>query len=399
MQAQCEVFSRQQDLEQVKQEINTVDKYPTSARRMVLEGVQYAFEDCVSGEYHKYQVQFISMAGEMISAAQSGVMEAKAANVKTVQDLEEELQGLKAFEGDAAEKEGAARAELARQDALVKEANQRVKEHEKQHQQVERVFKDSNKQRSELEQAKQNTISVIEGIYPMIQSGGWADDETRDDMVTNVQDCLKQCGVESELVKTAPMALGKRPDARGVFDKACVDHVAEVLKKRLQSLEAQLQEGAEQATEARVEALGMWAVADMARDVQAAAESEKKTAQDAVTGTATMHKRLMNQVADREKRLSNCHSKHGFLDKKAERVAAAQAAFERLRAGEYPDPEAKEEEPADAPMEEGVVEGADAVPMEGVTTEFSEAKAEPDANMEAKEVEAPKADHRALCGA
>jgi hypothetical protein len=327
----------------------------------------------------------------MLDAAERGATEDKATMVQRSAELEEELQVLRASVVEAAAAEETAQVEAGRQEALVKEANMRVKEAEREHQQADRLHKAMDKKRSSLEQAKQQGSNVIEGIFPMLATGGWEDDETRDYAVMNVQEHLKLCGVEKVLVETAPKSLEKRPDDRGAFDKATVDHVAEVLKQRVTGLEAELQAGADAAMEARVEALGMWAVADIARDKAAKAEVLKVEAQGTLHDASVKHKSLNKQVADRERKVSTCLANLTLFGEKAKHIEAAKAAFERLRTNEYPEPEAQ--------METAATDNVDVAPME-----VEPATAELDVSMEPKEVEAPKADAltataRALCGA
>jgi len=112
-----------------------------------------------------------------------------------------------------------------------------------------------------------------------------------------------------------------------------VDTITDAVKKGLAALDEKLEAIAPEEAEAEAELLGLWAIADVARDKVAEAERAQSDAQAGfITANASFF-RTAEKLSEQKETISSFASQQAVFDAKAEDCKQALAAVQRLRAG------------------------------------------------------------------
>lgn len=328
-------FSLAGDLSQVQQVLEEGEGYPSEARRMLLEGLPH----CIAGAggRHSYMDQFAELLGEALTELTGLASEKQAVCDRATADAE-----VQAAEAKAAHEAAAAAAEAAQGAAEAKNAEatalqKAVTAAQKEHKQVEKQGVVEGRERTKVRDHHAKLVSVSEGSLRMLLEDGWEDEEVMAAAVHAIQESLEGINAESVLLAAAPSALGKRAGDRKPFDEITVGFVSEALAQAVAKLgeEIALIEPAEK--EAQAELLGLWAIADVARDNLTKAQELAAEANAAFEAAAEVESEAKAQATVQQKVVRAAGIKQEASRQQVAAVEAARAAMARLCAGDYPE--------------------------------------------------------------
>jgi len=265
------------DLSSVTTVLGSADGVTETVRTMLLEGLPFAAQEGCS---HAYQKEFMNLAGGVLAETRQSVTEQLASMEVETRLAEGELETAKAKEAEIVKAVEEATNGIELVEAEVVEAAKAVKDAEKEHKAVEAESAAFLKQRQEDRQERAQVAAVVEGALRMLVSGGWDDEETKGESVEAVDSLLVDVKADKVLVAAALPALGQKPDSRAKYDSVVVDEVMRVLPAHLSDLDSKLQASEAEEVDKQAEILGLWAIADCARDSSSAAAGELANAQE-----------------------------------------------------------------------------------------------------------------------
>merc|ERR1712232_707252 len=116
--------------------------------------------------------------------------------------------------------------------------------------------------------------SILDGTLSMLRNGGWGDAEDCEDSISTVKDFLQGVYAETTLIAAFPAALRLRPEERRPFDKVIEQGAIDVVTSELKRLEEIVATGAGEEEHVSAEALGLWAISDLANTAASGTERE-----------------------------------------------------------------------------------------------------------------------------
>jgi len=220
-------------------------------------------------------------------ALAGGVLEGcKQSEVVSLTDIEAELKAaestletIKATEIDAMKVLEEATEVVASAEAQEATAVQAQEAAEKEHAATERQGAAFLKARLDMQQDRSRVAAIVEGPFKMLLDGGWDDEETMSEANDAVQSFLVEICADKVVLAAAPLALATKPADRAQYDTMCIDLVSKLLSDHLAGIDSKLQASETEEVETKAEILGLWAIADCARDGTQAARAQLAEAQ------------------------------------------------------------------------------------------------------------------------
>jgi len=191
----------------------------------------------------------------------------------------------------------------------------------------ENVVNEMAKQRSE----RDKTASILDGTLSMLRDGGWGDAEDCEDYVSAVKDFLEGVSAEKTLIAAFPPALRLRPEQRRPFDKFIEQGVIDVVTAELKKLEGIVASGAEHEEHVTAEALGLWAILDLAKAAKSKTELDLTEACDGLKDASRKHSNALEAVEKQNEVVAEREVDEEVLRKKIEKFDIALETLERLR--------------------------------------------------------------------
>lgn len=304
------------DVTAVTAVLGSTGQVAEAVKMMLLEGLPHA---TMEGCSHPFQKEFIALAGGVLEGCQQSEVVALADIEAELKTAESTLETMKAREIDAVKI-----LEETSEVAATAEANeamsiQAVEEAEKEHAATERQGEAFLKEREDMQQDRARVAAITEGSLKMLLDGGWDDEETMSGANEAVQGLLAEICSDKVVLAAASLALAAKPASRGAFDSMTINTVSKALSEHLAAIGSKLQASEAEEIETKAEILGLWAIADCARDGAAAAgaaradaqkqqrsakkevdiERQRAQAQDAeVAERATKRSRVMTRLAE-----------------------------------------------------------------------------------------------------
>merc|ERR1719162_324391 len=197
----------------------------------------------------------------------------------------------------------------------------------------------------EVKQERARCGAVAEGSFRMLMDGGWGDDETMAESVAAVKEFLPKIGAEKVLVAGASGALSIMPDARQAFDKIVVDEVSSCLTKHLAELNTRIAASAPKEARKKAEVLGLWAIADCAKDDVTSTKRKFDEAKASQKQAGALLDSEKQKVTQEKGAIAEQASKRARIQATVEDVQGALTAIDRLSTA----PAEPAEVPAPAP--------------------------------------------------
>lgn len=316
------------DLELVMQLLLEGDGCPMAARAVMSEGFPHVAVDPCS-KRHRYHEEFMHLVQDTLQDAKWCMLE-KQSSAEESSTVENEMSDLHMLSEKMAREKESAHDAFRTKVALLEEARSEVKKWEQEHKKVqatsENLEKDANDLKKELEQVS----SIIDGSLRMLLDGGWEDDEMKTDSVEAVREYLVAIGVDTVLITAAPHALAITPERRAPFDKVTVEHIVEVLQEEKNKIEANVAKVAPDVELARAEALGVWAILDIAREKELQVLSDKHDA-DVAHKSSMQASEDARQVVDWVAAVRKLIAKQQLANNQAKQCDVASAETERIK--------------------------------------------------------------------
>lgn len=273
------------DVDAVRKVLGQMQDFPDTAKNLLLQGLPSSLRG-TGGMLFSAALQDAQTKGAGELRASEEAAQAAKTEIDTCQTALSEAE--RAAEATAKDLESAE----ASNASLAKQA--KTAEHE--HKSLERDNSSQAKVWDQLREDHSRARSIADGSLRLLSDGGWADDEIKAASVEAVIGYLNDISAEKALVAAAADALGTRPDGRKRFDSMAVEAISESISGKASELQAQLDADADKEKHARSELLGLWAIAECAReDSSAAAVAE--------VGAQAGHKRALDEVGKAQKRL------------------------------------------------------------------------------------------------
>jgi hypothetical protein len=330
-----------------------------------------------AGQRHAYQEAVLDMAVEALRSGRHNAEEAKNEATAALEAERLKLQECTAHVDVVGSEQAAAEKTLADKQAAHDSAVKAVEADQVNLTQAEVVKGMIVKGMGERRSKRDRAASILDGTLSVLRGGGWGDAETCEDCISVVKEFLEGFSAESTLIAAFPGALRLQPEQRRPFDTMIEQAVIDVVTAELKKLEGEVNTGIAEEEHVSAEALGLWAILDIAKSTAADTERELaeaseclKEASSILSGAHEAVKTQNNLVARRVKTEEFSHKKIALFDN-------AIATLERLRTISTDSAESKD----DVTMTDGA---APDVPMVDVVTEESCAAAAKDCNTPAQ---------------
>jgi len=289
---------------------------------MLAEALPHAF----TGSPHEYQQHVVTLTEEMLEGARQEAMRASADLAVQASAAEERCTA-------AEEACGRAKADVEAKKTISQDRTSAVTEHQKEHTLAEDAKRVVLSKHDDLREKKENIDSVVATLEKY--EGGMLEQPP----TTEVMAYLQSIGAEKALTAAVPGALALAPAARKDFDVIVMDFVKKTLVGDAATAHAALEAAKPAERDAEVEALGAWAVLDVAKDGASKAAIALSEAQATLAEVTAEREAATKQKSDHliqqtlaESREQQLKGALGALEalrtRQAEEVAAATAAME-----------------------------------------------------------------------
>jgi len=274
--AEEEEALRRRDFSAVGEAIIELNGIPATARQMLEDGLPFALPSTSCADaFGAMQTAFTSLVAEAMNGELTRLAAATEESGSCQQEAEE---GLLKYESEvisATEAATEAAADFDSKATASRQAGEAAEAAEVEHQKAQRANKDQIRAFADIREACSKATEVAEGALKALMEGSLEDEEAKENAAASVLEYVN----DKVLAVAAPPALTTSPDERRPFDIVTVDAVAGVMATSVQKAELSVAEIAPEERQAKAELLGLWAIADCARDSLNAAQAEQKEAQ------------------------------------------------------------------------------------------------------------------------
>jgi len=301
--------------------------FSDSARTMLKEGLPYAVLcEAAPAELHGYQKEFVTCTGEGLDAAKAAASAAVAALSGEVREAEAQLAA--AQEACEAAQKGldGLRGEVAARAEEQRLALAEVDEARAAHAEVKEVEDQVLAEQGELE-GKKKVVDALLASMRAFEST----EEAKDLDAAGLMAYLAEVGAEKTLLAAAGAALPVPKSSRGAFDALACAEVLAILSGNAAKFEAELAAIAPKVRYATSEALGLWAVHDVATETNTRAKVKLSETRDAEKQASRDLSAAKAEVAGRQRSLGALAEKQAANEGKVRKIVEASAALERLR--------------------------------------------------------------------
>lgn len=286
------------------------------------------------------QTKLLAMAAQVLATAQDEAQASEAASKSKLEVVQAELAARKATSVAAKEELTTAQAAAAAQKELLSECKRKVTREEQEHKRLESVEKAEAKIMNGLRKDKCEVASLLMGIEQK---------DTTDD----INDFLASEGADRVLIASMPSMLSKEPAERSGFDLVALAALREFLESKVAAAEAQIAEQTERQTDAHAEAVGAFAVMDLAKDETKEAAANLKEAEATSEDCREKLREANTTMQEEESIVAQSLVETTMASEQVRRCCDGVSLLKKLAMGPEPEPEAPA---ADAEM--GVTEAA-----------------------------------------
>mmetsp|Transcript_2670 Transcript_2670/g.8281 ORF Transcript_2670/g.8281 Transcript_2670/m.8281 type:complete len:375 (+) Transcript_2670:77-1201(+) len=253
------------DLDTVLSVLADIKTYPgkgqtESSRNMLIAGLPFALRSPSGGEAHTFQKGLVGLTEAALAAMRAMAVEALEGCEEEARAADQRFSLAQVAVCDAAEAIPVKREEREVKAAAVKEVEAEVASAEKYFNGLEKIKEEVLTLRGEAKGRKKAADAAISALEKLKTESGEEQDTAA------VMDCLSLVCAEQALMAAAPHALAAKPSERRQFDNTTLQEIARVLGQTSTKVEEELAAGAEGEADAEAEALGAWAILDIARE-------------------------------------------------------------------------------------------------------------------------------------
>eukprot|EP00927_Polykrikos_kofoidii_P039549 TRINITY_DN33910_c0_g1_i1.p1 TRINITY_DN33910_c0_g1~~TRINITY_DN33910_c0_g1_i1.p1 ORF type:complete len:591 (-),score=142.40 TRINITY_DN33910_c0_g1_i1:308-1840(-) len=227
--------------ERIMKVLINIEECSANVRQMLVDCLPRALDFESGAQLHKHQVRILEVVRDSLSIAmvamqeRMGAHDAEALEIeKDIQDCEVACEAASAAEGRLSEVEQAAV-------AVLQAAQREVRQAEEELAQAESVLQATATSVADRKNRRSACIATAEGPLQTLVKGLWSVEAERDEAVRDVCVQLEDFGVEKALIVAVPLAMGRKPSERGVFDAATVAMVEKSFAEKTVEMTEQLE--------------------------------------------------------------------------------------------------------------------------------------------------------------
>merc|ERR1712032_543978 len=150
------------------------------------------------------------------------------------------------------------------------------------------------------------------------------------DHIGKVQEYLRSIRAEPALVAAVPGALGCKPDKRAGFDRTTINSINSVIESALARLDADIAASATMLKEISAEALGAWAILEVAKERTSDVRVELVRAQELLSDSTHAHQSAEGNVSNSVKSQSDLRVQEKLAGESVSSLSKAIDALSRL---------------------------------------------------------------------
>jgi len=267
------------DVQVVTQALRGLDDRPEGLRQMLVEGLPFAVIPA-DGEQHRYLAEVQAMIRDELSRAHRAAAERAAQCQAEVLGSQAKHKELEEAVAAAAAAEESSKAEVARTADELRNAEVQSEYEDRMCMTAKTTEEALSNDDAALREARGEAAGLRDGALRALSDGAWRDDAEKEEQIAAVQAYLRSIRAEPALVAAAPGALGRAPGSRAAFDGTTVDAIGKTIESRLACIDADLAAGVPALKEAHAEALGGWAICELARERVSDAQAELSRAKE-----------------------------------------------------------------------------------------------------------------------
>jgi hypothetical protein len=298
------------------------------------------------------------MARDALVSEQGAVVEKAGAIAGKVAAAEAEFDALRARLEEADKALDRATAEAQKKQAASKAAAAEASAGGAHYAAANAETKKVEAQVTAARQKRDSAEAIADCPLKMLVSGSCEDDESTQEAIQAVVAFLTEIDAEAVLVAAAPAALKSKPAVRQGFDEVVVNGISEAVATRRGLLEASAAAAEKVLAEAESEALGLWAISDVAQAAAGAANAEWQTAEEARMVASEARKEVNKEMTKGTHAVNSMLSEQSKHEPRLQTLSAALEAMDRLKAGDYSSDMAVDTPPADGEAAADVDMGA-----------------------------------------
>jgi len=333
-----------------KAQLSTIQKLLSSLHlqgnlsEMLRAGLPHALEEKPE-DRHPMQEVVLKMSNEVLGSAQNEAQAEEAARRSEADAAQIELETLKAAANAASEALAAAKAVVSEKKAAQGECKQAVAAEEHHHKKAEAEDKARAKIMAKLEKDR----AQVAGLLASVDQKGSS---------KALQSFLESAEADIVVISSLPTVIAKEPSERTGFDLHVLKWLQDFLGDKVSALDAEMVAEIAQQADAHAEALGAFAILDLARDHMREATAGLRKA-EAVVEAARESLKEANEAVEQQEGLSAAKRLEVVVaEDKARRCREALDLLKCLEAGPEVSAAPVPEEapvPDDAPMVDTVM--------------------------------------------
>mmetsp|Transcript_42754 Transcript_42754/g.118045 ORF Transcript_42754/g.118045 Transcript_42754/m.118045 type:complete len:368 (+) Transcript_42754:98-1201(+) len=308
----------------------------TGGGEMLKTGLPHAVEPSAD-ERHAYQTELVTMVLDELRQAREAIEKKQASTNERFAEEQAHIKAAKARVEEITTKEEAAKNDVNGKSEALAAARMAVKGAERNHAESELVKTRMDRKLAELQKVRDRVAFAKESHLSMLCSGGWEDSDAQKEAVETVVQLIKEIGAEDTLVVAMPAVFKVKPEARQPFDKFVEQAVVELVARHLEKLEAEIAVDTELAEQLSAEALGLWAIADVARDAVGVAEEALASSKGVLVEITDQRIHSETILTQHDKEVSELLTSQVLDEQRVSKFAAAIEAATRLQVDDYKD--------------------------------------------------------------
>ncbi|CAK0790905.1 unnamed protein product [Prorocentrum cordatum] len=327
-------------LDTVSKALLELEGYPYASRQMMVDGLPLALRGGAGRDY--CQAQFIALVRDALRDAQSAALEEKAAHERSIGEERAAAEANEALLGKAASAAEERARVLAEKEELCRQAEQRLDQAQRDYEQME----GSAGRRQSLEHLEhslweQREVRSLLDRVAALEEGRWDEDAIGqvlavEAVVGRLADIV---GAGEALAAAARPALRAKREERVQWDNVVLEHVRRALQARSLSVDQQVSAARTGKDHVDAEHLGLWALADVARDQAAFAADACSRARAAVEAANSARDEAEKRTEAQKLRVKEALEASGLASERARLAEGALAALETLTVGSSQDVE------------------------------------------------------------
>lgn len=273
------------------------------------------------------QTTLLTMAAQVLATAQNGAHTDEAASKSKLEVVQAELATRKATSAAAKHELTTAQAAVAAQKEVLSECKRKVTREEQEHKRLESFEKAGAKAMTSLRKKKCEVVSLLMGVEVK---------DTTDD----INDFLVSEGADRVLIASMPSMLSKEPVERSGFDLVALAALREFLESKVAVAESEIAEQTERQADAHAEAVGAFAVMDLAKDETKEAAANLKEAEAASEDCREKLREANTAMQEEESIVAQSLVETTMASEQVRRCCDGVSLLQKLAMGPEPEPEA-----------------------------------------------------------